>query len=292
MSWTYEHGWKLDTSTDKVFAALTDPAQLTRWFAERAIVQLKPGGSYRFWGKHTLGAPGEAEARQSISRLEPGRLLAFTWPIYGVDTEVTLTVAAEAEGSQLTLHHHIKGDLGMPRERELIEDHWRLAFRNLAEHLAGGSGIILLDYADPAPEIRMVIRIEAGPEAVFRALIEPKLINQWFGTESAVVDPKPGGRYVLGWKYQVDGRDVEGGPTRILEIVPNQKLVLDWPDWRGDKTVTGQTISFFLQPVAGGTELTFVHAGFQRTADISDYPFGWDGFLGELVKVVTARAPA
>ena len=81
---------------------------------------------------------------------------------------------------------------------------------------------------------------------------------------------------------------MEGGPTRILEIVPNEKLVLDWPDWRGDTSVTGQTIGFFLRPVGSATELTFVHAGFSRTADISDYPFGWGQFMGELKRVLTA----
>lgn len=288
MSWTYEHSWKLEASPAKVFTALTDPAQLTRWFAEKAVVTLKPGGAYRFWGKHTLEAPAEKDARQAITRIEAGRLLSFTWTIYGVETEVAITLASEGESCRVTLRHEIKGNLAMPRPKELIEDHWRLAFRNLAEHLAGGGGILRLDFTDPAPEIRMVIRIEAKPDAVFRALIEPELINRWFGTNSAVVEPRPGGRYEVGWKYKVDGRDVAGGPTRILEIVPNEKLVLDWPDWRGDTSVTGQTISFLLRPVGAATELTFVHAGFTRTADISDYPFGWDGFLSELVKVVTA----
>jgi len=65
-------------------------------------------------------------------------------------------------------------------------------------------------------------------------------------------------------------------------LMQDRKLVLDWPDWRGDDTVTGQTISFTLEPNGAGTRLIFVHAGFTRTADIGDYPFGWDGFLGML----------
>jgi hypothetical protein len=50
--------------------------------------------------------------------------------------------------------------------------------------------------------------------------------------------------------------------------------------------VTGQTISFTLTQEGSATRVDFVHSGFTRAADISDYPFGWDHFLGELEKVV------
>lgn len=113
-------------------------------------------------------------------------------------------------------------------------------------------------------------------------MIEPDAVNRWFGTNSAVVEPRAGGRYELGWRYKADGKDVEGGPTRILEIEPNRKLVLDWPDWRGDKSVSGQTIAFLLEPEGNATRLTFVHAGFGRTSDIGDYGFGWPSHLAGL----------
>jgi hypothetical protein len=54
--------------------------------------------------------------------------------------------------------------------------------------------------------------------------------------------------------------------------------------------VTGQTIAFILAPVAAGTELTLVHAGFGRTTDVSDYLFGWRYFLDRLAESVLARA--
>jgi uncharacterized protein YndB with AHSA1/START domain len=131
--------------------------------------------------------------------------------------------------------------------------------------------------------------IDAAPDVVFRALIEPERIDRWFGSRSAVVEPRVGGRYHLNWKYQVDGVDVTGGPTRILEMVPNRKLVLDWPDWRGDAKVTGQSIAFHLEPAGEGTRVTFIHGGFGRTTDMSDYPFGWLHFLGALRKEAERR---
>ncbi len=287
--WTHEFRCEVPAAPEQVFAALTDPAQLNRWFAESVDVALGAGGRFRFWGKHTLGIPTGVEATQSIHRIEPGRLLEFSWTIDRVPTEVLITVAPEGEGSQLTVRHTVRGDLGgRPRQRELIDDHWRLAFGNLAAHLAGGAGIVLPDYTDPEPKVTLSIVIAAPREAVFRALIDPEAVNQWFGSKTAVVEPRLGGRYQLNWKYQVDGKDVAGGPTKILEFVPNERLVLDWPDWRGDLTVTGQWIGFYLVAEGSGTRVNFIHGGFERPSDQGDYPFGWVYFLGELAKVVDA----
>ena len=36
MSFTHEHSWKLRASPERVMSALTESAQLTRWFAEHA----------------------------------------------------------------------------------------------------------------------------------------------------------------------------------------------------------------------------------------------------------------
>jgi len=282
MSWTHEHSWKLAAPPDRVFTALTDSGELSRWFAEHTDLVIEQGGRYRFWGKHALGAPAKAD-------FEPGRALGFTWEIHGVPTAVTIVLLAEADATRLTLHHAVTDNLPVVRQKELIDDHWRLAFGNLAAHFSGGDGIVLPHYTDPAPEVRLSIVIEAPREAVFKALIEPELINKWFGQGSTFVDPRPGGRYDLGWKYTVDGREVEGGPTTILEIVPNEKLVLDWPDWRGDKTVTGQRIGFYLETSGRGTRVTFVHSGFGRTADLSDFPFGCVYLLGRLREVCAGK---
>ena len=293
MSWTHEHSCTLTASPHLVFRALTDRGELTRWFAEHASPGTGPGATFRFWGRHTLGAPSEAEATQRITRFEPGAALGFTWRIYHTETEVTITLAAESDGTgaKLTLRHQIEGELDVPRARELIDDLWKFSLGNLSCHLAGGQGIVLPDYTDPAPAVRLTIMIDASPEAVFRALIEPEAINRWFGTSSAVVEPQQGGRYDLNWQYKVDGRDVHGGPTTILEFVPYRKLVLDWPDWRGDATVTGQTITWLLEPVGSRTRVTLIHAGFSRTTDISDYPFGWVYFLDELKQAVQGGSP-
>ena len=100
-------------------------------------------------------------------------------------------------------------------------------------------------FTSSKPEVRSTIEIAAPPAKVFRALLEPELMNKWlFG--AAVVD-KNKRAYSYGWKYDYEGKKVLGGPTRILELVENEKLVTDWPDWRGDET----------KPVTGASDGSF-----------------------------------
>jgi uncharacterized protein YndB with AHSA1/START domain len=281
-AFTHTRSWTLSATPDQAFRALTNPAELTQWFAEEVQIEPTANGVYRFWGRYTLGTPAHDAARQTITRFEPNSALAFTWPINDVDTEVTFALEKAEKGTKLTITHDVTGDLGVPRQRELIDDHWRLAIGNLATHLGGGSAM-MPDFFDPSPEVRLTMPIDAPPSTVFHALVEPERINRWLGGNSSVVEPRAGGRYELNWSYKVDGKDVAGGPTKIIEIVPDEKLVLDWPDWRGDASVPGQTITFLLAPDGkGGTTLTFVHAGFARTTDMSDYGFGWHQFLNSL----------
>ncbi len=288
MSWTHEQKWNLEAEPTRVFRALTD--ELTTWFAEHAEPGRRPGAPFRFWGRHTLGMPTKDQATQVLTGYEPDRRIAFSWSINGIASEVTWAIEPREGGSTFKITHAFAAPLGGTRSHELVDDLWRLAAGNLMAHLSGGDGILLPDFADRSPVVRFSLFIDAPPERVFQTITDPALINQWFQTQSADVDMRVGGRYATNWTYKVDGRDVQGGPTTILELVPGRKLVLDWPDWRGDATVSSQRISFELQPEGDGTRLDFMHAGFDRPTDVSDYPFGWKYFLGELTRVATAPA--
>lgn len=288
MSWTHEHSCTLSASPSDVFLALTDAPQLRCWFAEHVDVGRGVGAPFRFWGRHTMETSSAALATQRLTTWTPGRSIGFTWCIAGVDSVVEIALSADGDACHLHLRHSVSGTLPFKRERELIDDHWRYVLGNLAAHLGGGSGLSLPDFSDPAPAVFQTILIDAPRDVVFRTLTTPALINEWFDSKSSVVEAHVGGRYDIGWHYKIDGRDVHGGPTRIIEYVPNERLVLDWPDWRGDASVTGQTISFQLESVGEKTRVTFVHAGFTRTADIGDYPFGWTYFMDKLMLVARA----
>ena len=90
-----------------------------------------------------------------------------------------------------------------------------------------------------------------------------------------------------GWRYDIEGRSVEGGPTKILELVENEKLVTDWPDWRGEPDQPTTRVTWLLEPLGDGkvTRLTIVNDGFGAPVDRSDYQQGWFGFADQLRKL-------
>lgn len=291
--WTHTHTFTLHGSVPDVFRAWTDPIALQRWFAEHVAIEPRAGGVFRFWGRHTCGVPGEKDATGRIVSHDPNAALAFEYPFAGVPSRVTIELTPDPKGdastSQLALHHAFERRLGVPYEEELVDDLWRLTCGNLDAHLRGGEGIVLPDYADANPEVRLSIVIDAPREAVFRALLEPEALKRWVGASTPVVEPRVGGRYEYGWKYDHKGKQVTGGPTKILDIVPNERLVTDWLDWRGDATRPLTRLAWLLESAGTKTRLTLVHDGFSRTADMGDYPFGWLWFLEQLKKEAEVR---
>lgn len=293
--WTHHFTQTVPAAPERVFAALTEPDELRAWFAEGAAVEPREGGAYQFWGRHTWGTPARTEAAQKITRWEPGKALAFEWPVEGMRSTVTLELTPVAAGDDgrpntaVALRHAFPAKPAGPYPGELIDDLWRFTLGNLDAHLRGGAGIVLPDYADPNPEIRLSMVFDAPRDLVFRALLEPAALDKWV-SGAAEVEPRIGGRYRYGWKYEVAGRQVEGGPTTILDLVPNERLVTDWLDWRGDGTRPVTRVAWILEDADGGARLTLVHDGFSRTADVSDYPFGWPFFMGQLRVYAQGRA--
>jgi uncharacterized protein YndB with AHSA1/START domain len=291
---THEFTATLPATPERVFVALTDESELTRWFAQHAEIEPREGGEFRFWGSGAWCTRYRWDARQKVVRVTPPSLIVFSWPVDGRDSEVTLCLAKDPDetGGARTIHkgrHHFPAAPAVERPLDLIDDLWRMAMGNLREHLLGSDGVCMPDFTDAVPRIRQTINIEAPRYKVFHALIDPTALNKWIATK-AEVEPHQDGRYSYGWSYEVRGKTVEGGPTRILEVVENAKLVTDWPDWRGDASRPAQRVSWVLEAIGDQTRVTLIHEPFERTTDLSDYPQGWAQFLAQLKR--QAESPA
>lgn len=309
-SLTHEFAETLHAPRERVFRAFTDEAELQRWFAEHAHVEPRAGGEYRFWGIHTHGVPTRAQATQKLLRIEAPSWLVFSWNIEGCDSEVMLEFSEEsaaADGTEakapaqatdatgesvpasaphepaatlLKGRHHFPVAPAVPRPLDLVDDLWRMALANLRAYLAG-SPVFLPDFSDSLPRLRQTVLINMPRDRVFQALLDPAVLDPWLGAQS-VVEPCVGGRYSYGWKYEVRGQPVTGGPTTILELVEDTKLVTDWPNWRGDPLMPVQRVTWLLESVGEQTRVILIHEPFERVADLSDYPQGWAYFLGAL----------
>lgn len=152
--------------------------------------------------------------------------------------------------------------------------------------------------------VRRTIRIAAPVEKVWAAVTEPEHISRWFG------------RTVL------DGAGVGAEGTMTFEgygAVPIRVEAIDAPRsvtyrWGNDDALghlpdrveeaTSTVFTFTLQPVpdgggaedaaSGGTELTVVETGFDRTSDpaknMAEHAKGWVGELDKLVALLEGAA--
>jgi uncharacterized protein YndB with AHSA1/START domain len=143
--------------------------------------------------------------------------------------------------------------------------------------------------------VRIQRIIQASPERVYRAWLDPDTLALWsapVGYEVArhEVDERVGGHYRC-WHVNSAGEEMGGYDAEILELVPNERIVFRWFFVYPDRVINRSTesrLTVSIAPAAGGaTELTLVHDNLEGLAD-SD-PFiaenvrgGWSGTLDRL----------
>lgn len=73
MTRTIEKRLEFDASPERVWKAISDPAEIAQWFGDRAELDLRPGGDGRFtWEKH-----GSFAVRVEV--VEPPKKLSWRW---------------------------------------------------------------------------------------------------------------------------------------------------------------------------------------------------------------------
>ena len=136
------------------------------------------------------------------------------------------------------------------------------------------------------------IEIAAPPERVFKALVDPAQMMQWWTsdqckTEFFEMDARRGGKWRFGTSksgtLNVNGVSQFFCHGEVLEYDPPRVLAYTWiGNWHEDKSrVT--IVRWELSPAGKGTKLKVTHGGLaQENVARKDYGSGWPGVLGAL----------
>jgi uncharacterized protein YndB with AHSA1/START domain len=119
----------------RVWAVLTDPAYVGRWFGQHAEFELREGAPARFgWDEH-----GWFAAR--IERVEPPRVFSFRWSEdpdtsleTGPSTLVEFVLTADDDGTRVHVTESGFASFPEARHRLALDDHidgWRLELGDL-----------------------------------------------------------------------------------------------------------------------------------------------------------------
>lgn len=132
--------------------------------------------------------------------------------------------------------------------------------------------------------VRIRRHYAASPETIWRAWTDPQALSRWFGppgagsATSATFDLRPGGAYRIAFGTPDGQRNEVAG--KYEEVMPHRRLVFTWA-WHSTPDRISR-IAIELAPVAGGTELTFVHDRFADAAALANHARGWPSFFDRL----------
>ncbi len=265
----------LQAAPDRVWAALTDPAEISQWFGTETELELTVGAE----GWFTFGDEGRFAVR--LEALEPPTRLAWRWaedPDTALDAGPTSLVVWTLEpgrdgGTTLRLR---ESGLRAERNLEMNTAGWFEELAELRGHLA----------VEPwQVPIRRRLELRADRDRVWRALSDDGELRQWWGSTTPV-DVRAGWE---GWfTFPEHGRHA----VRIEVVEPPRYLA-----WRWAADETDVPLAEIRQPLVvewlletreeGGTVLQLLESGFTGPKSHGDNTEGWEvEVLPGLVKLV------
>lgn len=134
------------------------------------------------------------------------------------------------------------------------------------------------------PSLTLRRRLNAPPVLVYRAWTDPAMIVHWWGptgaeTQSAVADPRPGGRYHIVFSTpDGESHDVSG---TYRDADPHSLLAFTWM-WRTLPDRASFVTLTFVDDGTGGTDFTLLHEQFYDEAARDGHRYGWTGALDKL----------
>jgi uncharacterized protein YndB with AHSA1/START domain len=137
---TIELTRKIATPPERVFAALTEPAELDRWWTTSSESDARTGGSFDYRWEFEEGA-GRDNHRQSgvYDEVVPNQRVAYPWRVESGATNVDVTLSPSGDGTTLRLVHTGWGDgEAMEASARMHEEGWGFFLDNLEAYLERG----------------------------------------------------------------------------------------------------------------------------------------------------------
>lgn len=129
--------------------------------------------------------------------------------------------------------------------------------------------------------------VKADKDTVFNALTKKEEIEKWFApgpmkVEARTFEPNEGGAFKVVMISEEGNEFVSEGIFKTIDA-PN-KVVMSWR-WTSPEPGAETTVSFILEEVDGGTEVTLLHEGFTEEQYKKRHEEGWVGCLDKLEKM-------
>ena len=228
-----------DYPPDELWAAITQPEQLRGWLGEPDL-EVSPGGG------GTLKLDDGMTAELTVRRLEPGRLVEYDWVFPNEPPSILrLELEPRDKGTLLVLDHRrlatddaVGYAAGWHSHLDALElllvggtHDWDAGFEQLrpgyearANELPDDPQLAALRRDGERRGARFERVLDAPPERVWAALVEPDQVRRWLGAEHVEVDTRPGGRVVVRWS---DRESMEG----VVEAMePPRLLSYSWQE--------------------------------------------------------------
>jgi uncharacterized protein YndB with AHSA1/START domain len=129
-------------------------------------------------------------------------------------------------------------------------------------------------------QLEFKVRIKSSVNEVYRALIHPTALCDWF-CRAAQVDPRPGGRMYCYWEggYYVNAEFTTLGPGKAIHFT-----------WQGKGESLATHVQVNLTPENGQTSLVLTHSGIPSDpawdTNIVEFKKGWEAGLENLQSVL------
>lgn len=138
-------------------------------------------------------------------------------------------------------------------------------------------------------EIRKTILIDASPEVVFKAIIDPNEFTNWF-PDQVILEPKIGGKVKFSfYKTDTEYRQIDYFPEgTVTEFLPSKKISYTYREPK-IANFPNTVVTWELEKIEDDkTLLKLSHTGFKAGEIIRKHDEGWSHFLNELTKYCQA----